>query len=51
MSGARVGWSGARRLTTLTHALAFVGGFALAFVALGATASALGALDAGRGAS
>lgn len=41
---ASVRWSGARRMATLTHALAFVGGFALAFVALGATASALGAL-------
>lgn len=45
MSGGAGGrWSGAHRLHTLTQALAFVGGFALAFVALGATASALGAL-------
>jgi cytochrome c-type biogenesis protein len=36
----RGGW----RFTTLTHAVAFVAGFALAFVALGATASALGAV-------
>jgi cytochrome c-type biogenesis protein len=31
-----------RRLTTLLHAATFVGGFTLAFVALGATASVLG---------
>jgi cytochrome c-type biogenesis protein len=43
-AGAGMRWHGAQRLGTLAHALAFVGGFALAFVALGATASALGAL-------
>ena len=37
-------WFSTRQIGTFTHALAFVGGFALAFVALGATASALGVL-------
>jgi cytochrome c-type biogenesis protein len=35
------------RRATLPHAVAFVGGFALVFIALGATASALGAFLAG----
>src|SRR5690348_4938028 len=32
----------AKRLVTFLHALSFVGGFTLAFIALGATASTLG---------
>lgn len=43
----RAGQAPTRRLDTLAHAAAFVAGFGLAFVALGATASVLGALLTG----
>lgn len=36
--------SGAKRLVTFLHALMFVGGFTLTFIALGATASTLGSI-------
>ena len=40
----QTGASGARRLVTFLHALMFVGGFTLTFIALGATASTLGSI-------